>query len=405
MPDPFRIKTLDIIPSVSPAFGGPSEVVLNLTRELRRLGIDAEIATTNDNMMGTLEVPLGERVDYQNVPVWFFPRFPLRVKEFLFSAQLSQWVWRNLRNYQFATAHYLFSFAPTCLATVARLQQIPYAVCPIGQLTPWSLSQGKVKKQLYSALVERRNLESAAYLHCTSLQEAEEIEQLGIKTPKLVLPLGVNPPTLCADAKLQICAQYGIPNHQPIILFLSRLHPKKRPELLIRLLGQIASQGETFHLIIAGDGPPQYVETLQQLTRELNLTHHITFTGFVQGLEKDRLFQGSDLFVLPTYSENFGIVLAEAMIAGLPILTTPGAQISREIAQAKAGLIADSEVDLQLALQQLLSSPSLRRELGQNGKQLAQQRYSWPAIAQEFANTYRAVLERKSLPAIHAPFH
>ena len=397
------MRTLEVIPSVSPTFGGPSTVVLNLTRAIRSQGVDAEIATTNDNFIGTLDIPLSQRVEYEQVPIWFFPRFPVRMKEFLFSGSLSHWLWLNTRNYNLTIAHYLFSYAPSCLATIARLQNIPYGVRTIGQLTPWALAQSRFKKQIYTALIERRNLEHAAFVHCTSSEEATDVTRLGIKTPKVVLPLGVNPPQIISAAKLELHHRYHIPENIPVILFLSRLHPKKRPDLLIQVLGQLVAQKQPFHLILAGSGDTNYLDSLHQLIALYNIQEQTTFTGFVTGRDKDLLFQGSDLFVLPTYSENFGIVLAEAMVAGLPVITTSGAQISTEIVQAKAGLIVDSESQLQLAIIQLLQSPNLRQELGENGRQFALQKYSWPAIAKQFITVYEMILKKEKLPELYLP--
>lgn len=395
------MKTLEVIPSVSSAFGGPSEVVLNLTREIRNLGVDAEIATTNDCMTGVMDVPLGQRVLHHDVPIWFFPRFPLRMKEFLFSASLSQWLWINLNQYDFVTAHYLFSYAPSCLAMMARLQNIPYAVRSIGQLTPWSLSQGRLKKKIYSNLIERRNLNHAYFIHCTTDEEAHNVHDFGIKTPKVILPLGVTPSPCIPQAKLQLQHRYNIPDGVPVILFLSRLHYKKRLEMLIQVLSEIRQQ--SFHLVIAGTGEQKYVNSLHELVATHHLQAQTTFAGFVTGLDKDILFQGSDLFVLPTYSENFGIVLAEAMVAGLPVVTTPGAQISTEISQAHAGIIINDQSQLQDAISLLLRSPQLREELGKNGKNFAVQRYSWPSIAQQFVTLYSDILHHKQLPEFYSP--
>jgi glycosyltransferase involved in cell wall biosynthesis len=135
------------------------------------------------------------------------------------------------------------------------------------------------------------------------------------------------------------------------------------------------------------------------MVASLKIADKTSFVGFVSGYEKDLLLQGSDLFVLPTYSENFGIALAEAMVSGLPVVTTPGAQIAPEIAHAKAGIIVEGEREpLQTAIAHLLNSPQLREELGENGRVFALQNYSWPAIAQKLASVYQAILNQEPLP-------
>ncbi|QCS50938.1 glycosyltransferase [Picosynechococcus sp. PCC 11901] len=392
------MKVLHVLPSLSLKLGGPTQVALNLVSALRKVGIDAEIATTNDDQDTVLDVPLGQRVIYHNVPVYFFPRFPIRMKEFLFSTELTRWLWQHQKNYDLVETHYLFSYASSCSAAIARQFGTPYLVNTIGQLTPWALAQGELKKKIYSTVIERRNLNRAATIHCTSNGEAEDVSQFGIQTPKMVLPLGVTPPLLIPDAKQKLRQQYQIPTDVPIILFLSRLHPKKRPDLLLQTLEQLSSD-YSFHLIMAGSGTPVYVKTLKDLAATLKLTSHTTFTGFVTGQDKDLLLQGSDLFVLPTYSENFGIVLAEAMVAGLPVITTAGTQIAPDIAAAEAGLIVDGDsTALGVAIRQLLQNPHQRTILGQNGQRFALKNYAWPAIAQNLATAYKAIVKQQPLP-------
>jgi glycosyltransferase involved in cell wall biosynthesis len=400
------MKVLHVLPSISPALGGPSQVALNLVQELCNIGVDAEIVTTNHHLPA--DYPLNQRVNYPislapdqsaSVPVWFLPYDPPELKEFIFSKALTGWLWKHLKNYDIIDNHYLFSYAPSCAAAIARLKKIPYTVRTMGQLTPWALTQNRFKKQVYNFLIEQHNLNCAAAIHCTATDEANDLQRLGIKTPTITLPLGVKPPQFLPNAKNKLRDRYNIPAQTPIILFLSRLHYKKRPEVLIQVAQQLAAEGKEFHVILAGTGESSYVQSLVQQVKDLKLSAKVTFAGFVAGTDKDLLLQGADIFALPTFSENFGIVLAEAMIAGLPIVTTPGVQISPDILRFKAGLIVEEEpAAFRAALGRLLSSPALRQELGANGQSLAHQQYAWPKIAAQLANAYRRILEHQSLP-------
>lgn len=393
------MRVLHVIPSVNPALGGPTQVVFQLVRALRESGVDAEIVTTNDNGLTLLDVPLNQRIEYRKVPVWFLPRFSRPMKEFIFSTALTRWLWQNIRNYNVVHTHYLFSYASTLAGAIARWYQIPYTVRTMGQLSPWALEQSRLKKQLYTFLIERRNLNRAAAIHCTSANEAQDVRNFGIQTPTVTLPLGVNLLPDFPEAKQNLHHRYGIPNHKPIVLFLSRLHYKKRPDLLIQALSQITVKRYDFHLILAGSGEPDYVNHLKKLVASLGLAKHTSFAGFVTGEDKNLLLQGSDIFVLPSFSENFGVAVAEAMAAGLPVIVTPGVQISPEIAEAKAGLVVEGEVEtLADAIATLLNSPHLRHELGENGKRLVSHRYSWKVIAQNLISVYTAIIEGKPLP-------
>lgn len=392
------MKVLHVIPSVNPALGGPTQVVLSLVKALRATGVDAEIATTNDNGSKLLDVPLNQRIEYKGVPIWFFPRFAHPMKEFIFSAELTRWLWQHVPDYDLINTHYLFSYASTCAGAIARWQQVPYIVRTLGQLTPWALAQSRLKKQIYASLIERHNLNRAAAIHCTSVGEAEDVQKFGIKTPTITLPLGVEQTIALPEAKQKLREVYGLAPKTPIVLFLSRLHYKKRPELLLRSLSHLATQGKDFHLILAGSGEPSYLSELKNLVSSLGLTARTSFPGFAIGQDKQLLLQGADIFVLPSFSENFGVAVAEAMGNGLPVIVTPDVQIAPEIAAASAGLVVSGqERAFSEAIAQLLASPDLRYQLGENGKRLVSRRYCWRAIARKLACVYTAINDKQAL--------
>lgn len=399
------MKILHVIPSVASVRGGPSHAALGMVKALRKSGIDTEIATTNDNGFDLLDVPLYQRTEYQGVPVWFLPRFSPPLKEFIFSTALTRWLWQHIRDYDIIHTHYLFSYPSSCAGLIARSQGIPYIVRTIGQLTPWALAQSRLKKQIYTSLIERRNLNRAAAIHCTSAGEAEDVRKFGVQPPTITLPLGVNQPNNFSQAKQKLRHIHNIPAQTPIILFLSRLHYKKRPDLLIQALKKLVTQNFDFHLIFAGSGESDYENQLKNLVASSGLNSRTTFTGFITGADKELVLQGSDIFVLPTFSENFGIAIVEAMAVGLPVIITPGVQIALEIDQAKAGLVVEGELDtLSEAIAKLLTSPNLRHQLGENGKQLVNHRYSWSAISQNLASVYAAIIEGNKLPEYNPEF-
>ncbi len=393
------MKVLHVIPSVASVRGGPSHAALGMVKALRKSGIDAEIATTNDNGFDLLDVPLYQRTEYDGAPVWFLPRFSPPLKEFIFSTALTRWLWQHISDYDIIHTHYLFSYPSTCAGLIARCQEIPYVVSTIGQLTPWALAQSRLKKQIYTSLIERHNLNRAAAIHCTSNNEAKDVVNFEVKAPIFTIPLGVNQGTNLPNAKQQLRHTYSLSPRTAIILLLARIHPVKRPDLLLRALNRLVTHNNDFHLILAGSGETEYVNYLKNLVASLGLTSRISFPGFVNGTDKELLLKGSDIFVLPSFTENFGVAIAEAMAAGLPVIITPGVQIAPEIAQAKAGLVVEGESDtLSEAIAKLLTSPNLRYQLGENGKKLVSSRYSWSAISQNLASIYTAIIEGKKLP-------
>lgn len=402
------VKVLHVIPSVSTLRGGPSYAVINMVQSLRQVGVDAEIVTTNDNGSNgvALDVPLSQRTEYQQVPIWFFPcrensgQALTKDKGFIFSLPLTSWLWQQIRDYDLVHTHYLFSYASTCAAFIARKQGISYIRRTIGQLSPWALAQSRLKKQLYGFLIERGSLNGAAAIHCTSVEEAADVRKFGIVAPTITLPLGVELPARQINAKTELRAVYGIHPETPVVLFLSRLHYKKRPDLLIEALHQLKSQHHDFYLMMAGSGDASYVRELENLVHALGLSDRTCFPGFVTGDDKQLLLQGSDIFVLPSFSENFGIAVAEAMAARLPVVITPQVQIASEIAAAEAGLIVEGEVEaLAGAISKLLSSPNYRHQLGENAARMANRRYCWQAIAQNLTSVYSSIIQQKPLPS------
>lgn len=403
------MKVLHVIPSLSPSRGGPTKVALNLVKTLRECGVDAEIATTNDNGAENtqlLDVPLNQRTEYQGVPVWFLPLFSspskgvsvARDRGFLFSADLTRWLWQHIRDYDILDNHYLFSYASTCAGAIARWQKVPYTVRTMGQLAPWALAQSRRKKQLYTLIIERHNLNHATAIHCTSAGEVEDVRNFGITAPTVTLSLGVDPQIELPDAKQKLRQIYNLAPETPVVLFLSRLHYKKRPDLLIEALHRLKNENHDFHLILAGSGEPDYLNYLTDLVSSLGLASHTSTPGFVSGKDKDLLLQGSDIFVLPSFSENFGIAVAEALAAGLPAIVTPDVQIASEIAAAEAGVVIEGNVEaLAGAIAQLLSSPNQRHQLGEKAAKLAGDRYSWEAHAPQLADIYTCIIQQQPL--------
>jgi glycosyltransferase involved in cell wall biosynthesis len=232
------------------------------------------------------------------------------------------------------------------------------------------------------------------------LEKLKMCKIFGIETPTLTLPLGVEMSQELPQARQILRDKYGIAPQTPIVLFLSRLHYKKRPDLLLQSLNQLASS-QNFHLILAGSGEQNYLKELQNLASSLGLGDRVSFPGFVTGYDKQLVLQGSDLFVLPSFSENFGVAVAEAMSHGLPVIVTPGVQIAPEITAARAGLVVPGEAAaLTKAIAILLTSPTLRQELGENGKRLSYHRYSWEAISSNLQLVYSALSQKQAIPPI-----
>ena len=272
---------------------------------------------------------------------------------------------------------------------------------PQGQLDSWVIKQKKIKKMVYHHLFEQQNLNNASAIHCTTNQEAQDVKKNGITSPTFILPLGATPLVNLLDAKIRIRIIYNIAPSTPIILFMSRFHPKKNIELLLYACQNLAKRYD-FYLILAGSGNSEYEQYIFNLVLSLKLNERITIPGFVAEVEdKALVIQGSDIFVLPSHGENFGIAVAEAMRYGLPVIVTPEVQISPEIEANKAGIVVSKKLEVWVqAIEKLLISEKLRAEMGENGRILASTKYDWNIIAKKLNIVYKAIVNNKPLASL-----
>lgn len=388
-----KLKVLHVIPSIAPCRGGPSKAVVEMVHALRQMGIDAEIATTNDDGPNTLDVKLNAVIEHQGVPVRFFKRFspPLNaIREFAYSYGFARWLDKHIHEYDLIHVHAIFSYCSTRTMATARKHGIPYIVRPIGQLETWALSQSKGRKDKYLNFIERRNLEHAASVQFTAKSEKAQALELIPNLKSVVIPLGIELPMLVRDAQMKLIERWQLKDGLPIIVYLSRLHPKKGLELLLSALAKL--DDIEFQLLIAGDGDASYLQGLKQLAAQLEITPHCHFIGFVQGLEKNTLLQGADLYALTSHSENFGIAVLEALASGTPALVTEQVALAEQVNKEQLGYTTELNVGaIKTALSLALSNTEQLSETGSKARHFIEQHYQWPAIAKQLTELYKTI--------------
>lgn len=393
------MKVLHIIPSVGPVRGGPSQAVLDIVKALRNSGLEAEIVTTNDNGSDLLDVPFHQLTKYKGVPIWFFPRFSTPIKalsEFVFSSQLTTWLWEHITEYDLVHIHALFSYTCSAAMAIARLKQVPYIVRPLGLLCTWSLQQSALRKKIYLALFEKANLNHSKGLEFTTLQEQVEAAPLGFKAPSFILPFGLVPPTPIPNARDRLRQLLQVPTNQPIVLFMSRVHYKKGLDYLIPALGKLAEQCFTF--VLAGSGSPEYEAEIDALLRKWGIWERTYRLGFVQGEIKQLLLEGSDIFALTSHSESFGLAVLEAIAAGLSVVITPGVPLAPVVKQHQLGYVTDLNssaiaASIQQSLDNLKNNQQ-NHERQERARQLILEQYTWNRIAANLIEIYRLILNQ-----------
>lgn len=397
------LKVLQVVPSISLVYGGPSQMVRGFSQALAKTGADVAIATTDSNGdidEAPLDVSLGTPIAQDGYSIYHFRCSPFR--RYKFSLGLLQWILNHAQDYDIAHIHALFSPVSSLAATVLRQRKIPYLMRPLGTLDPADLQKKRRFKQVYAAVLERPNLAGASAIHFTSEQESTVSERFGTRTPSIVLPLGVSPlPPPKND--IDIRDRFHIPRDRPLILFMSRLDPKKGIDLLLPALKSLQQRGIDFHLLMCGANPQdrEYEQTVHHRVKNSDLRSCVTLTGFVSGDLKTALLQAADLFVLPSYYENFGIAVAEAMLAGLPVVISNQVHIWRTIQQSESGWICDCEQgSLMQSLQAALLSVDERQRRGDNARHCAKSEYSWDAIAERAIAVYETILSGRTNPEL-----
>lgn len=256
-------------------------------------------------------------------------------------------------------------------ANIAQQLRKPYVLSVRGMLDDWCMAQQPAKKRVYLSLGARRMLEKAKWVHCTAEFEFEQARKWFPKGRGRVIPNLMELKSFTAMPGRDLAREKFplLKNDLPSVLFLSRVHVKKGIELLLEASAKLRASGLDHNVFIAGDGDAAYMETLKAQAAKLNLADRVQFLGMVVGKEKLSLFEACQLFVLPTFQENFGFVFYEALGAAMPLITTPEVDTWPELKSSGGALIVERDVDKYVAaMRELLSDPARCRSMGAAGR-------------------------------------
>ena len=280
-------------------------------------------------------------------------------------------------------------------ADAARRLGVPRVVAPRGMLSPWARSHRKLLKTAAWRAFARRDLNAAAAVHATSDLEAEELRVLGVRPPIQVIPNGVHVPDPLPDVP-----KAGVDDDDPReALFLSRIHPKKGLPDLIAAWAALTAEGvaDGWRLRVVGPDELGHRADLERQATAAGLPlagpgGGVRFEGPVADAEKWSLYARASLFVLPTHSENFGVVVAEALACGVPVVTTTAAPWAL-MREARCGWWVDpGAAPLAAALRAAcVRSPHELGEMGGRGRETVRSRFGWGAIGTEAAALYKTL--------------
>ena len=386
------MKVLHVISSNAVVHGGPSRALALMEQGLALLGVFVATATTDDNGHGRHNGKvLGKPLLENGVTRWYFRK---QMDFYKTSLGLGWWTLRNARTFDVVHIHALFSFNTIVAAWSARLAGVPYILRPLGTLSHYGVTRRRPwLKRISLALFEGPALRAAAAVHFTSEDEQREAAQWGVPMRGVVIPLGIESAPVVDAALVRV--RYPALGAAPYLLFLSRLDPKKNIEGLLQAFALVLPNWPGLRLLVAGDGAPAYVVKLQAMAAELGLGNRVVWAGHVDGELKGSALVGAELFALPSFSENFGIAAAEALMAGLPCVLGQGVAIAGDVVDAGAGLaVAPDPASIAAGLQQVLAGESGRVAMGTAALRLAQDKYSAGAMGKNLLALYSEILKR-----------
>jgi glycosyltransferase involved in cell wall biosynthesis len=379
------VKILHYLKEIDLKTGGVVRCVLDLCSGLAAARHEVTLVTTDGR-----DLPGAWKAGGPGTPRGVVAHPPQRPGE-LFSRSTLRRLEKDLGQAEVLHLHGMWTASNIQLAAMARRLGLPYVYSVHGMLDDWCMSQRGLKKRLHLMLFGRRMLQAAAAVHTTAQAELDQARRWFPGGKGVVVPLVVDL-TPFAELPGPEPARRLIPQLQtslPILLFLSRLHYKKGPELLIRAADRLRREGRACLVLLAGSGEEAYLRSLHALVARLGLQEHVVLPGFVSGVEKISLLQAADLFILPTSQENFGFALFEALAATAPVITTRGVDTWPELQASGGSLIVDPDPSaIAAAVAALLDDPSRRDRMGHEGRRWVFENLGVERVVHRFERIY-----------------
>lgn len=379
------MKVVVTIAALNPEHGGPARTLPALCLALTQLGVEIEIITVGEHGR-PVDAAVGQGLNVTTISTSAGRYHPRSWRRAFESAVL-----RALGGRADVVLYDLGLWLPSnhFASEVAAKTRIPRVVSPRGMLSREALSVSRWKKRVAWHLYQRRDLRRASVFHATSAAEAKDFRAVGLTQPIAVVPNGVDLPLASSGHTTD-----GEPR---TALFLSRLHPIKGLRDLVTAWARVRPKG--WQLVVAGPDENGHRVEIEKLATSLRVHEDLTFTGSVDNQKKWELLQQADFFVLPSYSESFGLVIAEALAAGVPVITTR-ATPWKEIETVACGWWIDTGVEalVPALLAAMGKTPEELHDMGQRGRNLVQNGYSWQNAAKMILPVFEWLIGRTNRP-------
>ena len=384
------MRILHVVPTYLPAvrYGGPIFAVHGLCRALASRGHEIEVLTTNVNGPENSAVPIGVPVSLNGVKVRYFSSNFLR--RLYYAPSMARALKQDIANFDVVHLHSVFLWPTWAAACFARKANVPYLISPRGMLVKELIKRrSRFVKSAWINLIEKANLERASAIHVTSELEGAELSRFKWQLPPIsMIANGIDEYERVSQTEPEADVKEVVVD-QPLVLFLGRISWKKGLE---RLLSAFA-QTRIATLAIAGTDDEGIVPQLRRLAEQLQINDRVRFLPrTVLGRDKECLFAAARVFVLPSYSENFGNTILEAMQRGVPVVVTPEVGAAQIVREACGGIVVRGDRDLLGdAISRLVEDQPLARSMGEAGQRYVLEHYGWPRIAAQMEALYESL--------------
>lgn len=396
----FTLRILHVIPHYYPAvrYGGPIRSVHGLAAASVALGHDVHVYTTNVDGRSVSDVAVCVPVDRDGVKVWYFP-IGLGRKLYR-SAELARALRATVASFDIVHIHYVWTWPTVIAAAAARRAGVPYVLCPRGMLVADLIRRRNgLAKRIWLRLFDRRTVAGAAAVHVTAESEAADVAALGLNPRRVaVIPNGIDLPqdAFLPDGDAMPAA---VPAGDRPVLFLGRINWKKGLDRLIPAMAKVPG----VRLVIAGYDENGYRSHVAKLAAEAGIAERTEFPGPVEGAEKWSLIRNAACLVLPSYHENFGMAVIEAMAVGCPVVVTEEVGLAATVRHAGCGLVVSGDADeLASAVAHILRDEAARSAMSAAGPVVVRERFSWEGIAHQAEDLYRECLGQNAVGREHS---
>ncbi|MBK8091112.1 MAG: glycosyltransferase [Verrucomicrobiaceae bacterium] len=363
-----------------------------MARGLAAAGVEVHVATIDETLPEghSSQGAVSDKEGFQRLS------FGLTCRPYRVSVALGKWLARHVVDYDLVHVHGVFTYSSWAACRAAAKARVPFVVRPLGILNRWGMENRRpMLKKMFFRLFEKPFFDVAAAMHFTSLDEAEDVARLGIRSMAVIIPLGIDLADFeCLPSPALFLERFPEAAAGSRIVFISRVDRKKGLEMLIPAFREIQKTVTDARLVIVGDGPPQLIEELRRLAEVHGVSEAITWAGFLSGDLKLSALAAAKVFCLPSHSENFGMALLEAMAAGLPCVATDKVALAVSAARDDAvSLIPCSADAIAPDVLRLLSSQEESVKLGQAARAYAWSHHGMAATGVRLRELYETIIQ------------